>query len=213
MSQELKTRSSVACGWVILIYEVLFCLRKGRQRRALLSRNLKCPRLDSTTLLLLLLANLAVVKVASCWTSRGEFRSRMLICIPMLLHYYVVAGFIAVTLEWISLQTLSLLFCPKGSTVRACEDNIHLAELVKSFPFYLWLFPSRQSWDYCNTFCQLTVIDLWQGDEEFRLDSMLVDHEALVERINTWNFQIFELMDMTGGKTGRILSYVSALYL
>lgn len=57
------------------------------------------------------------------------------------------------------------------------------------------------------------MIDLWQGDEEFRLDSMLVDHEALVERINTWNFQIFELMEMTGGKTGSILSYVSALYL
>uniref|UniRef100_A0A8C2FV72 Phosphodiesterase n=1 Tax=Cyprinus carpio TaxID=7962 RepID=A0A8C2FV72_CYPCA len=56
---------------------------------------------------------------------------------------------------------------------------------------------------------KLTVIDLWQGDEEFRLDSMLVDHEALMERINTWNFQIFELMDMTGGKTGRILSYVA----
>ncbi|XP_042583468.1 cGMP-inhibited 3',5'-cyclic phosphodiesterase B-like [Cyprinus carpio] len=48
-----------------------------------------------------------------------------------------------------------------------------------------------------------------EGDEEFRLDSMLVDHEALMERINTWNFQIFELMDMTGGKTGRILSYVA----
>lgn len=55
------------------------------------------------------------------------------------------------------------------------------------------------------------MIDLWQGNEEFRLDSMLVEHEALMEKINTWNFQIFELMDITGGKTGRILSYVSAL--
>lgn len=68
-------------------------------------------------------------------------------------------------------------------------------------------FSVRLSWD----FCLLTVIDLWQGDEEFRLDSMLVEHEALMEKINTWNFQIFELMDITGGKTGRILSYVSAL--
>ncbi|KAI2662721.1 cGMP-inhibited 3',5'-cyclic phosphodiesterase B [Labeo rohita] len=48
-----------------------------------------------------------------------------------------------------------------------------------------------------------------EGDEEFRLDSMLVEHEELMEKINTWNFQIFELMDMTGGKTGRILSYVA----
>uniref|UniRef100_A0A8C1MKS6 Phosphodiesterase n=1 Tax=Cyprinus carpio TaxID=7962 RepID=A0A8C1MKS6_CYPCA len=60
-----------------------------------------------------------------------------------------------------------------------------------------------------STFCLLTVIDHWQGDEEFRLDSILVDHEELMERINTWNFQIFELMEMTGGKTGRILSYVA----
>uniref|UniRef100_A0A671SQK9 Phosphodiesterase n=1 Tax=Sinocyclocheilus anshuiensis TaxID=1608454 RepID=A0A671SQK9_9TELE len=47
------------------------------------------------------------------------------------------------------------------------------------------------------------------SNEELRLDSMLVDHEALMEKINTWNFQIFELMDMTGGKTGSILSYVA----
>ncbi|XP_052001499.1 cGMP-inhibited 3',5'-cyclic phosphodiesterase 3B [Xyrauchen texanus] len=48
-----------------------------------------------------------------------------------------------------------------------------------------------------------------EGDEEFALDPMLVEHEALMEKINTWNFQIFELMDITGGKTGRILSYVA----
>ncbi|TRY66595.1 hypothetical protein DNTS_014343 [Danionella cerebrum] len=47
------------------------------------------------------------------------------------------------------------------------------------------------------------------GEEEFRLDPVLVEHEELMEKINTWNFQIFELMDMTGGKTGRILSYVA----
>ncbi|XP_077568768.1 cGMP-inhibited 3',5'-cyclic phosphodiesterase 3B isoform X2 [Stigmatopora nigra] len=46
------------------------------------------------------------------------------------------------------------------------------------------------------------------SDQEFRLDPMLKDHEALMERMNTWNFQIFDLVDKTGGKTGRILSYV-----
>lgn len=30
-----------------------------------------------------------------------------------------------------------------------------------------------------------------------------------MERMNTWNFQIFDLVEKTGGKTGRILSYVS----
>lgn len=48
-----------------------------------------------------------------------------------------------------------------------------------------------------------------EGEQEFRLDPMLEDHEALMERMNTWNFQIFDLVDKTGGKTGRILSYVT----
>ncbi|KAA0723240.1 cGMP-inhibited 3',5'-cyclic phosphodiesterase B [Triplophysa tibetana] len=48
-----------------------------------------------------------------------------------------------------------------------------------------------------------------EGGEEFKLDPMLSEHEALIEKMNTWNFQIFELMDMTGGKSGRILSYVA----
>ncbi|XP_072236738.1 cGMP-inhibited 3',5'-cyclic phosphodiesterase 3B [Leuresthes tenuis] len=48
-----------------------------------------------------------------------------------------------------------------------------------------------------------------EGEQELRLDPMLDDHETLMERMNTWNFQIFDLVDKTGGKTGRILSYVT----
>ncbi|KAG7482782.1 cGMP-inhibited 3 3' [Solea senegalensis] len=48
-----------------------------------------------------------------------------------------------------------------------------------------------------------------EGEKEFRLDPMLEDQEALMERMNTWNFQIFDLVDKTGGKSGRILSYVT----
>ncbi|KAF3686481.1 cGMP-inhibited 3',5'-cyclic phosphodiesterase B [Channa argus] len=48
-----------------------------------------------------------------------------------------------------------------------------------------------------------------QDEPEFKLDLLLEDHEALMERMNTWNFQIFDLVDTTGGKTGRILSYVT----
>lgn len=51
--------------------------------------------------------------------------------------------------------------------------------------------------------------DCLQGEQEFRLDPMLEEHEAVMEKMNTWNFQIFDLVDRTGGKTGRILSYVS----
>uniref|UniRef100_A0A3Q3MXC0 Phosphodiesterase n=1 Tax=Mastacembelus armatus TaxID=205130 RepID=A0A3Q3MXC0_9TELE len=48
-----------------------------------------------------------------------------------------------------------------------------------------------------------------EAEQEFKVDPMLEDHEALMERMNTWNFQIFDLVDKTGGKTGRILSYTS----
>ncbi|MEQ2217252.1 hypothetical protein XENOCAPTIV_001554, partial [Xenoophorus captivus] len=49
-----------------------------------------------------------------------------------------------------------------------------------------------------------------EGEQEFRLDPMLEDHEGLMEKMDTWNFQIFDLVDRTGGKTGRILSYVNS---
>ncbi|KAL2088793.1 hypothetical protein ACEWY4_015692 [Coilia grayii] len=48
-----------------------------------------------------------------------------------------------------------------------------------------------------------------KGEQDFKLDPMLEEHEEIMEKINTWNFQIFDLMDRTGGKTGRILSYVA----
>ncbi|KAL7854854.1 hypothetical protein SRHO_G00170440 [Serrasalmus rhombeus] len=48
-----------------------------------------------------------------------------------------------------------------------------------------------------------------EGEQEFRLDPLLEDHETLMEKLNSWNFQIFNLMERTGGKTGRILSYVA----
>ncbi|XP_034737344.1 cGMP-inhibited 3',5'-cyclic phosphodiesterase B [Etheostoma cragini] len=48
-----------------------------------------------------------------------------------------------------------------------------------------------------------------EGEQEFKVDPMLEEHEALMERMNTWNFQIFDLVDRTGGKSGRILSYVT----
>ncbi|KAJ8396700.1 hypothetical protein AAFF_G00015380 [Aldrovandia affinis] len=48
-----------------------------------------------------------------------------------------------------------------------------------------------------------------ESGQDFSLDPLLGEHHALMERINNWNFQIFDLMDRTGGKTGRILSYVT----
>ncbi|KAG9331435.1 hypothetical protein JZ751_019159, partial [Albula glossodonta] len=48
-----------------------------------------------------------------------------------------------------------------------------------------------------------------EGGQDFVLDPILEEHTALMETINNWNFQIFDLVDRTGGKTGRILSYVT----
>lgn len=48
-----------------------------------------------------------------------------------------------------------------------------------------------------------------QYSKEFSLDPLLEEQEDLLEKLNNWNFQIFELMERTGGKSGRILSCVS----
>uniref|UniRef100_A0A665W6M1 Phosphodiesterase n=1 Tax=Echeneis naucrates TaxID=173247 RepID=A0A665W6M1_ECHNA len=53
----------------------------------------------------------------------------------------------------------------------------------------------------CSGTCTFTEYTLY--------NPMLEDHEALMEKMNTWNFQIFDLVDKTGGESGRILSYVT----
>lgn len=34
------------------------------------------------------------------------------------------------------------------------------------------------------------------------------DHDSLMEKMNNWNFQIFDLVEKMGDKSGRILSQV-----
>ncbi|KAL4622844.1 cGMP-inhibited 3',5'-cyclic phosphodiesterase B [Arapaima gigas] len=48
-----------------------------------------------------------------------------------------------------------------------------------------------------------------ESEDDFTLDPLLEEQEALMESMNNWNFQIFDLVERTGGKTGRILSYVT----
>ncbi|XP_053304335.1 cGMP-inhibited 3',5'-cyclic phosphodiesterase 3B [Spea bombifrons] len=45
--------------------------------------------------------------------------------------------------------------------------------------------------------------------EESSLDLLIEDQDALLEKLDNWNFPIFDLMEKTGGKSGRILSQVS----
>ncbi|KAJ8406485.1 hypothetical protein AAFF_G00300590 [Aldrovandia affinis] len=52
-------------------------------------------------------------------------------------------------------------------------------------------------------------VEAEQDTEDFSLDPLLEEQDTLMEKINSWNFQIFDLVDQTGGKTGRILSYVT----
>ncbi|XP_038620020.1 cGMP-inhibited 3',5'-cyclic phosphodiesterase B isoform X2 [Tachyglossus aculeatus] len=48
-----------------------------------------------------------------------------------------------------------------------------------------------------------------QPNTEQESELMLMeDHESLMEKMSNWNFQIFELMEKMGGKSGRILSQV-----
>nr|DBA17679.1 TPA: hypothetical protein GDO54_003091 [Pyxicephalus adspersus] len=46
-------------------------------------------------------------------------------------------------------------------------------------------------------------------EEETSLDLLIEDQDALLEKLDNWNFPIFDLMEKTGGKCGRILSQVS----
>ncbi|XP_060222983.1 cGMP-inhibited 3',5'-cyclic phosphodiesterase 3B isoform X2 [Meriones unguiculatus] len=46
-------------------------------------------------------------------------------------------------------------------------------------------------------------------DQEVLLDLMLIeDHDSLIEKMSNWNFQIFELVEKMGEKSGTILSQV-----
>ncbi|XP_063802548.1 cGMP-inhibited 3',5'-cyclic phosphodiesterase 3B [Pseudophryne corroboree] len=46
-------------------------------------------------------------------------------------------------------------------------------------------------------------------EEESSLDLLIEDQDDLLEKLDNWNFPIFDLMEKTGGKSGRILSEVS----
>ncbi|OXB61439.1 hypothetical protein ASZ78_015545 [Callipepla squamata] len=42
-----------------------------------------------------------------------------------------------------------------------------------------------------------------------KLETMLIEHESLMEKMNNWNFQIFDLVQEMGDQSGRILSQVT----
>ncbi|NXN92496.1 PDE3B phosphodiesterase, partial [Rhinopomastus cyanomelas] len=57
------------------------------------------------------------------------------------------------------------------------------------------------------------VIDQTQNnllvEQSPTLETMLLDHDSLMEKMNNWNFQIFDLVQEMGDQSGRILSQVT----
>ncbi|NXF01711.1 PDE3B phosphodiesterase, partial [Smithornis capensis] len=47
------------------------------------------------------------------------------------------------------------------------------------------------------------------AEQSSTLETMLLDHDSLMEKMNNWNFQIFDLVKEMGDQSGRILSQVT----
>ncbi|XP_075043703.1 cGMP-inhibited 3',5'-cyclic phosphodiesterase 3B [Mixophyes fleayi] len=56
---------------------------------------------------------------------------------------------------------------------------------------------------------QMQTVQPSEMEEESSLDLLIEDQDDLLEKLDNWNFPIFDLMEKTGGKSGRILSEVS----
>ena len=53
-----------------------------------------------------------------------------------------------------------------------------------------------------------------QIEQEAPLDLILIeDYDSLIEKMSNWNFQIFEVVEKMGEKSGRILSQVCLKFL
>lgn len=56
-------------------------------------------------------------------------------------------------------------------------------------------------------------LTLMQVVQSPKLETMITEHESLMEKMNNWNFQIFDLVQEMGDQSGRILSWVCCLLL
>lgn len=59
----------------------------------------------------------------------------------------------------------------------------------------------------------IKYLNLIQVEQSSSLETMLLDHDSLMEKMNNWNFQIFDLVKEMGDQSGRILSQVCCLLL
>lgn len=54
----------------------------------------------------------------------------------------------------------------------------------------------------------IKYLNLIQVEQISTLETMLLDHDSLMEKMNNWNFQVFDLVKEMGDQSGRILSQV-----
>lgn len=54
----------------------------------------------------------------------------------------------------------------------------------------------------------IKYLNLIQVEQSSTLETMLLDHDSLMEKMNNWNFQVFDLVKEMGDQSGRILSQV-----
>lgn len=55
----------------------------------------------------------------------------------------------------------------------------------------------------------IKYLNLIQVEQSSTLETMLLDHDSLMEKMNNWNFQVFDLVKEMGDQSGRILSQVT----
>ncbi|NXF28542.1 PDE3B phosphodiesterase, partial [Nyctibius bracteatus] len=55
----------------------------------------------------------------------------------------------------------------------------------------------------------IKYLTLIQVEQSPMLETVLLDHDSLMEKMNNWNFQIFDLVQEMGDQSGRILSQVT----
>uniref|UniRef100_A0A8D0HD46 Phosphodiesterase n=1 Tax=Sphenodon punctatus TaxID=8508 RepID=A0A8D0HD46_SPHPU len=86
-------------------------------------------------------------------------------------------------------------YCEDGCTAIS-KESIHLTEKQQD---------ERKEIMYCN--CER--FSLVQVDDPSLELQLIEDRESLMEKMNNWNFQIFDLVEKMGDKSGRILSQVT----
>ncbi|KAM8940401.1 cGMP-inhibited 3',5'-cyclic phosphodiesterase 3B [Pelodytes ibericus] len=97
-----------------------------------------------------------------------------------------------------------------GDTVGSCtlNESVHADRDRRS---QIDCRRSSDNRDQCAelAYQQSEVGECFTMKEESSLELLIEDQDALLEKLDNWNFPIFDLMEKTGGKCGRILSQVS----